>query len=300
MAKPNEEEILPKEVADEVKRIRSEGETTEEIERPEEPEQEIVKISRRAQKEQERTEATRAAIAEAAEAAAEKAATKAMEEARRERESDRQAIARLEGLLQGSLQSRQTAVEPRRDAVDARDESARLMREATAHLKEGEMDLYHEKLMAAQDARQQHRDEKRRAAEPPPQAQQQGQRPPWVTAVESKFSDVLTHAQGIAAVSGFLGMDPAQMGPEKLEKAFKAAQKHLGLAVDDTATNARQRQVMAGGPVNGRGRTPPPAKGEATISVPKNYKEIARRAGMTPDQYIKAYATMNPGEISGE
>lgn len=294
----DEDDVLPPEVRAEVEKVkREEGISEPETEEPARAEVPPERpLSRRQQIEQERVAQIQAANDRAA--AAERIAT----EIREAREKDIERFTRMETLLQESLRHREEAARPApAPAEDDGAKIAKLRRQATEALTAGKLDEYHELQDEITDIRAESRARKLISELPKP-AEAPQQKPAWVSAIESQYPDVLTHANGLNTVAAYAQMDPAQFGPEKLKKAFERARGELGTGKkkESEEENGRRREMLAGGPVNGNGHSPAPRKGEKFVNVPKNYKEIARRAGMSPEDYIRSYAAMNPDEISRE
>lgn len=298
----NDEDVLPPEVRAQVDKIKAEGDEgapadgdggdAEPARAPVPPER---PLSRRQQAEQERLELIRAADARAAKA------EELVTELRTARERDVERLARMEALLEHGLRQREP--EPQRQAAPVEDPTVqiqKLRRQATDALASGKLDEYHDLQDQITDIRADVKARQRIAELPRPEAPQM-QKPAWVQAVEAQFPEVVTHANGLNTVAAFAQIDPSQFGPEKLKKAFTRARDELGLGKkrETPEENGRRREMLSGGPVNGSGRAPA-GKGEKFVNVPKNYREIARRAGMTPEDYVRSYAQMNPGDVGRE
>lgn len=288
-----DDDELPEAVRAEVEAAKREGANDEpaETEAVGLPEQEETRESRRQRRERERQE-ERAALNERT-----TNAERIAEELRAGRLEDANRLARLEQMIGQQGQQRQEAPAPK----DWRDTYDKQMKKANDALAAGNMAEYQERSARAFEARAEASVmEKVRGLVPQQQAQQPGPRPLWVTAVESQFPDVMMHGNGTNAVAAFLGLDPGQLGPEKLQRAFTRARTELGLAktpATPSPERERQRQMLASGPTNGGARGG--SKAEPTVNgVPKNYKEIARAAGMKPEDYVKSFAKMNPGNVS--
>lgn len=296
MAKPQggemDDDELPEAVRAEVEAAKREGVNDEpaETEAVGLPEQEETRESRRQRRERERQE-ERAALNERT-----TNAERIAEELRAGRLEDANRLARLEQMVQQGSQQRTEAPAVK----DWRDTYDKQMKKANDALAAGNMAEYQERSARAFEARAEASVmEKVRGLIPAPQ-QPQMQKPVWANAVESQFPDVMMHPNGLNAVAAFANLDPAQLGPEKLQRAFTRARTELGLAKAAPAPNPerdRQRQMLASGPTNGGARGG--SKAEPTVNgVPKNYKEIARAAGMKPEDYVKSFAKMNPGNVS--
>lgn len=296
---------VPQELKDEVERIRQEegGESGEE----DGEEQVEVKLSRRqaAKQKTEEKEAAETAraneILEATRTASERIATMAAERAQ-----DAQRMARLEGLLEATVvNQRERVVQPQAQQEPAENIYRKKMKEANTALAAGKLDDYHDLQREANEAIVEDRIRRSQAeiARYIPQPQQQFQKPDWVSAIESQFGDVIMHPNGQNAVANFhqimygAGSRPS---PETLHKAYTRAQEELGLkSKEDPAKLDRKRAMLSGGRVNGSNKTSGGGK-EEYVNVPKNYKEIAKRAGMSPEQYLRSYAESNPKDVSRE
>lgn len=297
---------VPQELKDEVDRIRQEegGEAGGD---QEEGGEERVKLSRR-QAAKQRTEEKEAAetaraneILEATRATAEEA-----KQLRADRAKDAERMARLEGLLEATVVSQRQQVyqQPRGPEPEPAETVYRKkMRDASAALAAGKLDDYHDLQREANEAIV---DERIRAGQQQvlrqiPVPQQQFQKPDWVSAVEAQFGDVVMHPSGQNAVANFHSImygPNSRPTPESLHKAYVRAQDELGLGnKEDPAKIERKRAMLAGGRVNGSNKTSGGGK-EEFVNVPKNYKEIARRAGMKPEDYLRSYAESNPKDVS--
>lgn len=295
MSKKKGDEALPPEVQAQVDAAREEGEEPEQQAQPEAEPERVAVPGRRRQREVERQEE----LAAAAERA-EKLET-SLADLRRQREEDSRTLAEMRGMLTATVQSRTTSTNETPAAPELPGWYRKEIEDAEKDLSEGRVTKYHERIGTATLKLADERAQYHRSQNPAPQ--QRPEKPAWVSAIEGKYSDVVLHRAGIKTVLYHADLDERANGPEKLEAAYQAARKTLGLEKQavDPAANQRQRQMLSGGSVNGgatgRGGS---AKGsnEKFVNVPKNYKEIAARAGMTPEAYIKAYADMNPGEIT--
>jgi hypothetical protein len=285
---------LPESVKAEVEAAKKEGERAEDVPIETEavnlPGEQESKESRRQRKERERQEERQAFV-------------ERTERAERIAEELRAGQAALAARLDAALQQRQepAAREPSTD--DVRDKYDRQMKKAKEALAAGNLDEYHERLDRAFELKHGHRAVQDARQFIPQAPQAQPQKPAWATAVESQFPDVVMHANGLNAVAAFAALDPAQLGPEKLQRAFTRARAELGLGKGTPAApnpeRERQRQMLASGPTNGGGRGSGGGRGETVLNgVPKNYREIARSAGMSPEAYLKSFAIMNPQNVS--
>lgn len=251
--------------------------------------------SRRAQERAEEAERVKAAEDRAAKAEA------AVAEVRREA-AERHA--RLEGLIEAGNQHRQQPIYvqpapgPAPPPKDYSAERRTALREAQKALAGGDYDGWQEHQDKA-NALQVEEMMSRRMAEfeqrQPQQQQAPQQKPIWLTAVENQFSDVLAHAKGPGTVAAFMqmeGIGPQNFNAETMQKAFVRARKELGLSSGAPAPTEQQRQVHAGGAVNGSSRPAASNGASKSVNVPKNWREIARRAGMTEAQYLRAAKDM--------
>ncbi len=290
------DEELPPEVQAQVDKVREEEGGDELEQQAIEPEPERVRLpGRRARKEEER----QAELAAAAERAEKLEST--LEELRRQREEDSRQLAEMRGMLTAGIQSRTTTTTDQQpSAPELPGWYRKEIEEAEKDLSEGRVSKYHERIggatMKLADERAAYHKSQIQVS------QQRPEKPAWVSAIEGKYSDVVLHKHGIKTVLYHAELDDRPASPEKLEAAYQAARKTLGLERQESnpADNQRKRQMLSGGSVNGgtgrsNGGKP---NGEKYVNVPKNYKEIAARAGMSPEAYIKAYADMNPGEIT--
>ena len=116
------------------------------------------------------------------------------------------------------------------------------MRKAEEALAKGDMAEYHSRLTKATLMQAEQRIMSRL---PPPQPQYQPppqfQKPIWATAVEAKFPDVILHPSGLNTVATFAQLDPQQIGPEKLERAFNQRRGAPACGLNATRTNAQQQ-----------------------------------------------------------
>lgn len=298
-----EDEELPESVQAEVDAIRkSEGLDSGEGERAEETEVVAAPApepprGRRAQQEAERN-----ALLKSAEDRAAKAEQLAEKTARESSER----LARLEGLIEAGNQQRQQPVyvqaPPQQQAPqkDWQTEHRAAMREAQKLLAAGDIEGYHDGLERANDvkveaalAKQRQEWEQRF----PQQSQPQQQKPIWLTAVENQFSDVLSHARGADVAAAFMrmeGVNQSNFNAETMQKVFVRARKELGLGQQTPGPTEQQRQAHAGGPVNGSARTPGSNGANKQVKVPKNWRDIARRSGMSEADYLRAAKAMEP------
>jgi hypothetical protein len=292
----SEDAGIPQDVLDEVEKIKQQeagGAPTEE-EREAAP---IVDkpLSRRAEAAQ-RLQATVAeaqARADAAVARAE-AAERIAGELRAGREADEAWRRRMEEAV--AQRQQPTREEPETD-FDGKIRKQR--KKADEALAANNLSEYHDRMEAITDLKVQQADARRPKPQAPP-AQQPG-KPPWVSAVESQFPEVVTHPNGLNAVMSFANLDGTtaqNITPERLQRAYTRAREELGLAQRRTETTDARRQMLsgAGGGSGGGGKGAGGSKGP-TVNVPKNYREIARRAGMSPEEYVRAYADMNPSDV---
>jgi DnaJ-class molecular chaperone len=138
-----------------------------------------------------------------------------------------------------------------------------------------------------------------------PAQQQQFQKPAWVQVVENEYPDVVTHDRGFDTVASFMrisGVQPHAVNADALRKAFGRAREELA------PNNARSSRSPTSGrswPAAARPRAPRRCrrgKSGTTVSLkgfPQgfDYRGAARRAGMSPEDYVRAYAKMNPGDV---
>ena len=312
MAAPNSD-TLPPEVQAEVDKIRQE-EGLDEPKPEETSEPQTVHLSRRAQKEQERQEELAQARQRADQAAQEAAAARAAAaEAQAANERTARQLAELTALAQQSYQpSQQQDRDEPRDPGAWRDKYDRQVKKAKEALTAGNLDEYHERILKAAEIRA-------KAAVPqgmdPRQVQQMvqqhmpqqvQQKPPWVTMVENEFPDVVTHGRGLETVGVFMRLttneDAQNINPENLRKAFGRAREELGTKQRTEAQREQKKQMLSGGGSGGARSGGAGGKGEPAVVIrglPKgaDYREVARRAGMTPQEYARAYAQMNPQDV---
>jgi hypothetical protein len=302
-------DALPPEVQAEVDAIRNGEGADEEPQAAPEQEEERVPLTRRQRKEQERQDEIKSAR-EAADAARTMA-----ENAQRQAEEDRAARAQLERqmieltTIARMSQQPQGQTTPTNDAEGWRDRYDKQLKKAKEALTAGNIDEYQERTMKAAEIRA------RAAIQPTipdprqfqqPAQQQQFQKPAWVQVVENEYPDVVTHDRGFDTVASFMrisGVQPHAVNADALRKAFGRAREELGTKQRQEQQIANKRQIMAGGSSPGRaaGGTGG-GKGGTTVSLkgfPQgfDYRGAARRAGMSPEDYVRAYAKMNPGDV---
>lgn len=304
MSTPNSD-ALPESVQAEVDAARQEG--AENDPQPQEPDEiSQVTLSRRQRKEQERQEELAAAREES------RRASEAAEQTRRDNEQLRQAqeftqrqLAELTALARMSQQVPQQ--QPQEDQGDWRDKADKHMKKAQAALQAGNLDEYHDRLSKAMELRM--KAQVRPMIPDPrqfqqPQQPQQFQKPAWVQVVENEFPDVVTHQRGFDTVRSFLQLAQSagqQLSPDSLRNAFGRARGELGIKARNDAQLGQKRQMLAGG--NARGAAAGAGGGKkgpvVNVKLPKgiDHKTIARRAGMSEQDYARAYATMNPGDV---
>lgn len=288
------EDDLPESVQAEVDKIRSDeggGEPAPiehievapiEVERPK---------SRKQQAEEERAAQFRAV---------EERATKAEQLAQEIRNESNLRYARLEALLEAGQRQAPIEQQPeRREGKDWREKADKAMKRAEKALAEGKLGEYHEQYTKAMELRMEAKfnprleETQQRFQQQIPQ--QQMSKPAWVTSVENEFPDVVQHAAGLNTVAAFINLDGTPgFSPEKLKRAFLRARQEIAPGERSAqAPSERSRQLLSGSPTGGGGRgAPAAANGSPKVSVPKNYKEIARSVGMTPEQYVRAAADM--------
>jgi hypothetical protein len=127
----------------------------------------------------------------------------------------------------------------------------------------------------------------------------QPEKPGWVTAVESRYGDVMINPRGLTAVAGFMNILDGQFGPEKLDKAFQRAREELGLTKRNDEKIQEKRQLLAGGPTHGAPRSNGGGKNGKQVKLPANWREVARKAGIPEADYVREYAAMNPSDVVG-
>ena len=298
----NEDDVLPPEVAAEVAKLRGEGETAEPapIEQVEVEAVEERPKSRRQQAEEERAAQLRAA---------EERAAKAEEIANATRRELAEGMGRVQALLeQRQQQYYQPPTEARQEAPakDWRERRDKAMKKAEAALAEGKLSDYHENLTKAMrienDARFGPRIEE--VSQRAQQSQQpQVQIPSWVPAVESSFSDVLINPQGRAMAITFAQIEMAKQpgtafNAQVLQKGFERARQELGTKQAAAEPSERARQLLSGSPANGGGGSARPvaSNGKQKVTLVKGWEDIARRAGMTKEQYIRAEQNFRSGK----
>ena len=290
-----EDDKLPPEVQAQVDAAREEGEQQDQQAGGEEEKTETVRLTRRekaAQEKQAREEEERAAREAAKEAA--RLAKEANERVERNERESLERMARLEALLAGRQQERTTEVKEEREDKDDdwRDKYDRHQKKAKEALAAGDMDEYHERMTKAAVVRAK---AEMRKDMPKPQPQQQvQQKPPWLGALEAQFSDVVLHPQGLQAVSAFAQLNTQGTPQERVQKAFERARQELGLKKHDAETNQRQRQMMGTG---GRVQAQRSGSTGPAVRMPANWREVARRAGMSAEDYARAYAESNPDAV---
>jgi hypothetical protein len=290
------EDDLPVEVQAEVDKIRSDEGIVDdapaaieqievapvEVERPK---------SRKQQAEEERAAQFRAV---------EERATKAEQLAQEIRNEANQRMARLEALLEAGqrYQQQPPVTEQQTERRDWRERADKAMRKAEKALAAGELTEYHDQLAKATELRMEGKfnprleETQQRFQQQIPQ--QPMQKPAWVTSVENEFPDVVQHAAGLNAVAAFINLDGSVgFSPEKLKRAFLRARQEITPDRAAPQPSERSRQLLSGAPTGGGGRGAPAApNGSPKVSVPKNYREIAKSVGMTPDEYVRAAAAM--------
>lgn len=289
------EDELPESVKKEMADARKEGEADEggQDAQPEEEQQERVKLSRRAQKEEERKAELQAAN---------ERADKASQLAEQIRAESNERYARLEGMIGGLAQGRQEQQSQQQRPVveDVSDQARKLRKEARTALTAGDIEEYEEKNNRASNMERD--DAIARALRTIPQPQQVQRLPDWVTAVEAQFPDVVMHPAGKNAVAAFGQIEMAKTGrpidPQGLMSAYTRAREELGIAKRADANNETRRKQLASGPSNGATRSG--GSKETYVNAPKNYREIAKRAGMKPEDYLRQYAQANPADVSSE
>lgn len=236
--------------------------------------------------------------------AAEDRAAKAEQLAEKNAKDSAERFARLEGLLEAGQRQQQQPVyiqpppPPAAPPKDYQAERRVSLREAQKALAAGDYDGWqdHQDKANALQAEEMfnRRMQEFEQRQPVPQ-QQRAEKPIWLTAVEHQFSDVMVHAKGPGTVAAFMqmeGIGPNNFNAESMQKAFTRARKELGLSTVVAAPTEQQRQVHAGGPVNGSARTNGAGGAGKQVKVPKNWREVARRAGMTEAQYLRAAKDM--------
>lgn len=299
MSTPNSD-ALPPEVQAEVAKALTDGEEPASVE-PEETHE--VRLSRRQQRHAEREEELRGAK-ERAESAERMAA-----ELRQATEAQAARLSRMEQMLEGvgRMASQPVQAEPPKPK-DVAEEVRRLERKATEALTKGDMDEYHRRMRKATrleiEADLLPRIPNPQQFQAPPQMPQ---KPAWVSAVENQFPDVVTHQRGFDTVAAFIQLQGGGVGldPDRLKKAFERTREELGLKQREQDQHERKRQMLAGGPTNGASRGGAVGgKSGTKVSIKLqgglNPTEIARRAGMSVQDYAKAYAAMNPGDVEKE
>lgn len=292
--KGDDGDVLPPEVRAEVEKVKSEeggnestNEETESVALGPPPED---KESRRARKDRERRE-EREETNRRLEAAESRAA-----ESARIAEELRASMARQEQMLQERNQPKERREEDPRDVYEKQ------MKKAKDALAAGNLDEYHERLRRALKAEAVSEAQERIKPLIPQQTQQgMPQRPVWATAVENQFPDVVMDPRGLNAVAAFASIDPTPLTADKLMRAFTRARQELktgGQEQKPTQDRERQRQMLSSGPTNGGSGRGGAGRAETTVDgLPKNYRDIARQSGMTAEQYVKNFATMNPEKI---
>jgi hypothetical protein len=294
-----EDNSLPPEVQEEVDRIKA-GESEPEEEKPE-----LVAVPDKPLSRRQQAAAETKAEIEAAKARADEA-TRLVEEIKKARDEDRERFARMEQALDMSLrmqhQPQQQQYRQAPPEVNADEEVSRLERERDKYLADGDLTGYNAankkivKIEAAAIAKQ-HIREFQASLPPPPQ--QQFQKPPWMAAVESQYGDVVMSPRGLDTVAAFMQMDPSVFGPEKLDKAFKRTREELGLSKRSEEKNHQARAMLAGGPSSSGPRAPNGKSGKQ-VKMPPGWQDSARRAGMSKDEYVRAYVDMHPEAVGAE
>ena len=104
------------------------------------------------------------------------------------------------------------------------------------------------------------------------------------------------HPEGLNHVAAFASLDRTGFGPEKMQKAFNRAREELGLAKRSDEKNQQARAMLAGGP-SSSGPRPGNGKGGKQVNMPAGWKDAARKAGMSADDYIRAYVDMHPEAV---
>jgi len=308
MSAPNSND-LPEDVQAQVDAIRDQEGLNDEPQAPEPDVEHHVTLSRRQKKEQERNEAVEAAKESAREA------KEALEQERRAREEDRARVERLErsiaemtAFARGAVGTQPQAGPQQGAEDDWRGNYDKQMKKASEALEAGKMGEYHERLTKAISLKTQAELAPRipdprqfQQYAPPPQAPQ---KPAWVQVVENEFPDVVTHERGFDAVASFVrlaGTAPQNLNADALRKAFNRAREELGTKQRNDAQREQKRQLLAGGGSTGRVAGGTPSKGPSVnvkLQAGFDPRVIAKRAGMTVQEYAKAYGKMNPGDVN--
>lgn len=300
MVPKNDDDELPPEVQAEVDAALKGGDEPGQHAESEAADVPAPKLSRRQQAEQERMELIRAATTRA------EAAEKIAEDLRKGREEDRERLARMEQAIQfvATRPAPEPQREQRRDEGPSFEEQLRkLEKDRKAALSGGDIDSYEQ---AGLEIIRLHSQKSERAAQDAianfqrqNQPQQQFQKPPWVTAVESQYGDVMIHPSGTNTVAAFVQLGGGQVNPEALDKAFKRAREELGLAKKADEKNQQQRQVLAGGGTNGIPKNGSRKEG-GSVKMPAGWQDAARKAGMSLDDYKRAHIAMHPEDVVRE
>lgn len=307
MSAPNSND-LPEDVQAQVDKIRDEEGLNEEVTPPEPDVEHEIKLTRRARERQEE----RAAVEAAREAATK--AQEALEHERRAREEDRARIERMERSMNEMAAFARGAVGtqpqpgPQQGGEDWREEYSKQRKKAQKALEAGDMNEYHERLekatmlkLKAEIAPTIPNPRQFQQFQPAPQAPQ---KPAWVQVVENEFPDVVTHDRGFDTVATFVrlaGTAPQNLNADALRKAFNRAREELGTKQRNDAQREQKRQLLAGGGSTGRVAGGTGTKGPSVnVKLPPGFdpRVIAKRAGMTVQEYAKAYGKMNPGDVN--
>lgn len=257
-------------------------------------------LSRRAQAEQERLAQIEAATKRAE--AAEKVATELRDEWRKSREAELERSTRLETALSMLAQQRQHEPPPRKDEGPSDEEQLRRLRkERDAALTAGNVAEYNEanEEIGKLHARAAHKTETAALQAEVARLRQQPQpmqKPEWVTAIESQHGDVMIHPRGTATVAAFVQLGGGQVNPENLDKAFKRAREELQLTKRNDEKIEQKRAVLSGGPTNGIPKNGG-GKSPKNVNMPAGWRETARRAGISEDDYKRSYIEMHPEAV---
>lgn len=226
-----------------------------------------------------------------------------LNEAQRARDAEAQAWREI-ALRQQQPQQYQRQEEPREERPVG-EQVARRMKQATEALGKGDIDEYHRRLSQANELQMQAMLAKLPKPSAQPQQQfQPKQKPAWMLAIEMENVDVLTAPRGemmtIAAHDHFLGHQ--NVTPESLREAYALVRKQLNLpgkknGSNGTSNNSQARQLYSGAGSSSVGGG---KRESGSVKLTPSQLAVARRVGMSPQDYARAYAQSNPDEVSDD
>lgn len=230
-----------------------------------------------------------------------------------ERRKTQEQFARMERMLQERTQFQPQQQERRQEpaARDYNQEIAALQKQQREAFKKGDDETWHDIQAKLTEAHAERFAEQRFKQFQQSQPQQRPEPYPWVRAVEAGHPDVLAHRHGTTVVRAHvarlaaLGKDPDTY--ETLAEAFRLARADLGtggsrreesndgpssdgtVAYSPPRANNDRRAMMGNGPSQGvSGRRSAAGPGQEVVKgLHPQWQSIAKKAGMTNDEYIK-------------